>query len=156
MRTRIFALAVLATSGAGCGNELTQPSERTYVQVDYMGRAAIATVFLPTGQKDAYNQSVPTDQRSDYGASVIGFLTGVAGYTDADANGLADVLLPDILTIDLTAPSGYLNGRNPSDDVTTASLRLVFGPGTPLSDDNVDANDVPYPNTFPYLAQAHR
>jgi hypothetical protein len=65
-------------------------------------------------------------------------------------------VLPDILTIDLTQPSGYLNGRNPADDVTTASLMLVFGPGTALSDDNVDANDVAYPGTFPYLAVPHR
>ena len=63
--------------------------------------------------------------------------------------------MPDILTVNLAQVSAYLNGRVPEDDVTTASLMLIFGSGTPLSDDNVDANDKAYPSTFPYLATPH-
>lgn len=152
-----FALgAAISLALLGCnGTNLLAPSQSRFVQVDYMGRAAISTVFLPSGQKDSYNGSVPTGQRATYKPFVTGFLMNVAGYTQQDADALADVLLPDILTIDLDQPSTYLNGRLPEDDVTTASLTLVFGPGTGLSDDNVDTNDKAYPSTFPYLATPH-
>jgi hypothetical protein len=152
MPKHLLTFAAVALLATGCGNDLLDPTQLTYTQVDYVGRPAIATVFLPTAQKDAYNVSVPTEHRATYKPSVVNFLTGVAGYTAGDADALANVLMPDILTVDLSQPSGYLNGRLPADDVTTASLMLVFGPGTPLSDDNVDANDKPYPGTFPYLA----
>ncbi len=153
MRKYLFPVVVIALGTMACDDDpsFLEPGNTTYTQVDFMGRPAIATVFLPTSQKDSYNRSVPTEHRANFKASVKGFLTGVAGYTDADAESLANVLLPDILTVDLDAPSAYLNGRAPSDDVTTASLTLVFGPGTPLSDDNVDDNDRTYPTSFPYL-----
>ena len=153
MRATAGAVALVLVL-AGCDG-LLDPSTRTYAQVDYMGRPAIATVFLPTAQKDAYNQSTPSEHRATYKTFVVAFLTGVAGYSAADADALANVLMPDILTIDLSQASGYLNGRRPADDVTTASLMLVFGPGTPLSDDNVDDNDAAYPATFPYFAAPH-
>ncbi len=155
MRKQVLTAAAVALVAMGCGSDLLNPTQRTFAQVDYVGRPAIATVFLPASQKDAYNRSVPTDHRATYKSSVVNFLTGVAGYTSSDADALANVLMPDILTVDLSQPSGYLNGRLPADDVTTASLMLVFGPGTPLSDDNVSANDKAYPGTFPYLATAH-
>ena len=37
-------------------------------------------------------------------------------------------------------------------DVIDGELTLIFGAGTPLSSDNVDANDVPFLSSFPYLA----
>jgi len=53
-------------------------------------------------------------------------------------------------------------GRKLTDDVVTAGLQAIFGPlldpnnTTPaLADDHVDANDVPFGSTFPYLAAAH-
>lgn len=149
---RLFFLAALVFPAAGCGDNLLEPSMATFTQVDFVGRPAISTVFLPSSQKDPYNRSTPAEQRTAYKADVKNFLMTVAGYTDADAEALANVLLPDILTTDLSQPSAYLNGRLPGDDVTTASLMLVFGAGTPVSDDNVDTNDKPYPSTFPYLA----
>ncbi len=156
MRTYMLSVVALSLGGIGCdGDSFLDPGNATYTQVDFMGRPAIATVFLPTSQKDSYNRSIPTDQRASFKTSVKGFLMNVAGYTDADAESLANVLLPDVLTVDLDMPSAYLNGRTPSDDVTTASLTLVFGAGTGLSDDNVDDNDRPYPATFPYLATAN-
>src|SRR5437588_205103 len=43
----------------------------------------------------------------------------------AEANSLAQVLLPDILTYDYSSPKGYLNGRRLGDDVIDISLNLV-------------------------------
>ena len=53
---------------------------------------------------------------------------------------------------DTSAPTAFLNGRAPSDDEIDGELTLIFGAGTPLSSDNVDANDVPFLSSFPYLA----
>ncbi|MEE8116361.1 MAG: DUF4331 family protein [Gemmatimonadales bacterium] len=146
---------VALVAATACGDSPFQPSDQTFTQVDFMGRPAISTVFLPSAQKDPYNLSIPAQHRAGYKANVTGFLMTVAGYTQPDADALADVLLPDILTVDLSQPTAYLNGRGPADDVVTASLTLVFGPGTPVSDDNVDTNDKTLPTTFPYLATPH-
>jgi hypothetical protein len=157
MRIRsLLAGMAFAAVLTGCSDDdPVGPSPVSFTQVDYMGRAAISTVFLPSSAKDAYNLAAPAEHRATYKTHVVAFLTGVAGYTAAAADQLGDVLMPDILTVDLAQPSGYLNGRRPADDVTTASLMLVFGAGTPLSDDNVDDNDKPYPSVFPYLAAPH-
>lgn len=156
MRAHLLLSVGFLVGLAACGTDITEPSEQTFSQVDFIGRPAISTVFLPSSQKDAYNGSTPAEHSAAYKGSVKNFLTTVAGYTDAAAEDLANILLPDILTVDLNQPSAYLNGRRPQDDVTTGSLMLVFGPGTPLSDDNVDSNDKAYPSTFPYLATPHQ
>jgi hypothetical protein len=86
---------------------------------------------------------------------------------------LAAVLLPDELLVQSDkdpASAGWLTwalangwgGRKLSDDVVTAGLQAIFGPlldpnntTQALADDHVDANDVPFGSTFPYLAAAH-
>ncbi len=58
--------------------------------------------------------------------------------------------------------AGYPNGRRVSDDVTDISLRVVVGVLNPAFNifpnnrlgDGVNTNDVPYLETFPYLAPA--
>jgi hypothetical protein len=53
---------------------------------------------------------------------------------------------------------GFPDGRRLADDVTDISLRVVAGAlkgnNVPLGD-GVDHNDVPYLNTFPYVAPPH-
>src|SRR6185295_13888244 len=60
--------------------------------------------------------------------------------------------------------AGYPNGRRLSDDVTDIAARVVVGvlAGAPFNGfphnrigDGVNANDVPYRETFPYLGSAH-
>ncbi len=59
--------------------------------------------------------------------------------------------------------AGYPNGRRVSDDITDISLRVIAGalladfnvfPNNALGD-GVNSNDVPYQETFPYVAWAH-
>ena len=57
---------------------------------------------------------------------------------------------------------GFPNGRRVSDDVTDIALRVVAGvlagfSGAPYNSlgDGVNANDVPYQETFPYVAFAN-
>ena len=60
--------------------------------------------------------------------------------------------------------AGFPNGRRVLDDVTDIAARVVAGvlAGAPFDGfphnrigDGVNANDVPYRETFPYIAAAH-
>ena len=50
--------------------------------------------------------------------------------------------------------AGFPNGRRLQDDVIDTILTLVNN-GSPLGD-NVNANDVPFRDVFPYLASPHQ
>ena len=123
-------------------------------QEDRFGLPAIATVFIPTNLKDAYNEAPPAQDRANFKSLIVQKLVAF-GQTAAAADGLADALTPDIQPIDLSQPSGFLNGRKLDDDVITAELGLIFGSNAALNDDLVDANDQPFLPTFPYLAGPH-
>ena len=68
-------------------------------------------------------------------------------------NQLAAILLPDILTVDVSSPAGFLNGRKPADDVIDAELGLITEGF--VTTDCVGSNDVTFPSTFPFLAAPH-
>ena len=134
-------------------------------RIDQMGRPAINTVLIDDGSEDRFNLTRPRHQLSKFGDQVrdnLLFLSGLdgTGYTEAEAEGVAAVLLPDILTVDVSSTDPFLNGRGLPDDVIDTALTVVTGGlganGTPvLTSDCVDANDVAFPGTFPYLAPAH-
>ncbi|MFN0093534.1 MAG: DUF4331 family protein [Dehalococcoidia bacterium] len=118
-----------------------------WYQVDRMGRPAIATVFIPKEKKDGFNNSDPTRDAAIYTADVKAALDSLKSpATDA----LAGLLLPDILTFDLSKPNGYLNGRALADDVIDISLQAITGNAT--IGDGVNANDNAFSASFPYLA----
>jgi hypothetical protein len=127
------------------------PTPQTFMQLDRFGLPAINTVFIPSAQKQTYNQSVPANDRANFRDEALATLAAL-GVTGTPAEGLADAVLPDIQPINTSEPTAFLNGRAPSDDVIDGELTLIFGAGTPLSSDNVDANDVPFLSAFPYLA----
>ena len=157
---RALALVVAALILAGCESTtapmadplLSRFLNSEFSQSDRFGLPAIATVFIPTAKKDTYNQAEPANDPRDYGADVVAVLQAF-GHPNPEA--LAAALLPDILPIDVTQPSGFLNGRRLQDDVITAELMLIFGANAALNDDHVDANDVAFLSTFPYLASPH-
>ena len=111
--------------------------------IDRMGRPAIATVFIPEGQKDAFNQTKPQDDVAVWKSTLIATLTSLKSDP-----ALADALLPDILTFDTSKPLNFLNGRALADDVIDAELQLITG--NPAASDNV-ANDSTFLGNFPYL-----
>jgi len=106
-------------------------------------------VFIPTAERDAYNQGTPATDRANYTDEVVARLTAF-GHPDPAA--LAAALLPDVQPINTSLPTAFLNGRRLQDDVITAELGLIFGSNAALNDDHVDANDQPFLATFPYLA----
>jgi hypothetical protein len=150
-------------------------------QIDRMGRPAINTVFIPNNPfppdrvadgkpsgKSTFNHGTPATDVATWNGEVVDTLkflfslndpaTGLGGTDDPsdDAgkiSSLASVLLPDILTVDVSSPAGFLNGRKPSDDVIDAELGLVTEGF--VTTDCVGSNDVALPGTFPYLAAPH-
>lgn len=107
-------------------------------QVDRMGRPAINTVFIPSSAKNAYNEGQPKHDARDFSQYLGDF---------------APVLLPDVLTYDSGSNAGFLNGRQLADDVIDIELQIISG--DPTAGDCVDANNVPFPGAFPYLAPAN-
>ena len=160
--TRIARLGALAVVGAllGCQNaaepgaEMSVLMHQTLQQEDRFGLPAIATVFIPVDRKDAYNTASPSGDATTYKSLIVAKLMAF-GQDATSANALASALAPDMQPIDLSQPSGFLNGRKPSDDVITAELGLIFGSNAALNDDHVDTNDSPFLTAFPYLAGPH-
>lgn len=157
----------LGTDNIGVWARTLVKSDGEWVQVDRVGRPAISTVFIPNNPfeteepslKDAYNSANPADDVANFRAEIVDSLALLHSLNDAagddpsdDAakvNGLADILLPDILTVDLSQPTGFLNGRGLADDVIDAELGLITEGA--VTTDCVD-NDSQFSNKFPYLA----
>jgi len=147
-----------------------------WLQIDRQGRPAINTVFnITDGQKELTNLSSPRDDRSQMLArtkAVLGAFNNVLAanslntYSAGQIAAIAGILLPDELTYKVgdhhsfawfSGPVGlgnlHLNGRKPADDVINAEFGLVTD--FQINSDGVDANDVAFPPTYPYLAAPH-
>ena len=74
-------------------------------------------------------------------------------YTAAQQEGIANILLPDVLTFKVGMRGGFLNGRRPANDVIDAELSLLTNGN--ITTDGVNANDSPFLASFPYLAGPH-
>lgn len=128
--------------------------DERFVQQDRMGRPAINTVLVSTGNKAAFNAGEPRDDPANFGSDVIDHLIALDPLHDPVRAGiLASILLPDVLTFDTSVPSGFLNGRGLPDDVIDAELDLLTRGALPS--DCVDGNDVAFLDAFPYLAPPH-
>jgi len=174
-RLLVAAACAVAIVSAGCSDEnvvITNP-DRTYNQVQRLGNPLVSEVFLAKRDHGFHGATAPTIDVAAFTPIIRGFVNNVAGRDTTVGKTLAAVLLPDELIVQsdrATSTAGWLTwalangwgGRKLDDDVVTAGLQAVFGalldpsntsPG--LADDNVDANDVAFGTTFPYLAAAH-
>jgi hypothetical protein len=120
-------------------------------QVDRMGRPAINTATIPAAYKGSFNLFTPFNDTALFTGPMISDITHLYGVTTAYATTLAHELLPDLLTIDTSKASGFLNGRKLNDDVIDAEFKLLTNGA--LHGDRVD-NDSVFTNTFPYLGAA--
>lgn len=121
-------------------------------QDDQMGRPAINTVFNHGTAKNLFNATPPAQQRALFLSSFVSTLQTLGGYTASQATGIADILLPDILTYNYNNAGGFLNGRKLTDDVIDAELSLVSN-GAITSDFVGPHTD--YLNHFPYVGKPH-
>ena len=139
-------------------------------QIERMGRPAILTVFIPPNPfeagstaegnlEDQFNRTTPNRDQARWRNEVVNSLTLLYSLNDGtddpsdDAGkiqGLANVLLPDILTVDLSMATGFLNGRGLADDVIDAELGLITE-GL-ITTDCVN-NDSTFLSGFPYLGE---
>lgn len=152
-------------------DENTPATQQVYEQQDQMGRPAINTVFVSTGEKDMFNTTTPSAMGAAFGAKFKSKLLALnAGYTTnllgLTADQFTGVLATDVLNVSTTAPTTFydgtnlLTGRALGDDVIDVELILIFGgpdaganPG--LTSDKVNANDKAFLTSFPYLATPH-
>jgi len=128
-------------------------------QIDRMGRPAINTVFIPnnplepTGtepsMKNKFNAARPRNDQKRFRAEVVDTLKIFYVDDDETVNALADILLPDVLTVDTSNPAGFLKGRGLADDVIDAEYALVTN-GAVTTD--CVSNDSDFSDSFPYLA----
>jgi hypothetical protein len=138
-----------------------------YVNVDRQGLPAINTVLVPFARKKEYNHASPTDDAAGRFAADLVAALKAFGTNDANIAVLAGLAVTrgDILRLDTSAPNSgpqggtnaaarFPNGRRPVDDVIDGTLFIVTN-GSPLGD-NVNANDVPFRDTFPFLAPSHQ
>jgi hypothetical protein len=123
-----------------------------FVQIDRMAFPVANTVLNPTKLKDAFNRSVPSQ---DYLFREEAILHLVAINNDRTySQTLVDaVLFPDVLTLDVSKLTPFLNGRRPQDDVIDVVLQAA-SKGV-LQGDGVNQNDVPFLPDFPFFAPAH-
>lgn len=141
----------------------------TYMQVDQTGRPGISTVFIGANRKDEFNKITPSNMGASFKTDITNKLTAF-GFTQnalgQTKDQFASLLATDVLNVKLNGPTTFfdgtnvLTGRMPADDVIDTELLLIFGgpmgtanPG--LTKDNVNGNDKPFLNAFPYLATPH-
>jgi hypothetical protein len=120
--------------------------------VDQVGRPAINTALIASDRKDAFNTTPPSQQWEQFGAEVTAAIAGLSG-DPVYAAAVAQILVPDLLTVDFGDPGGFLNGRRLADDVIDVELG-VLSKGA-VTTDGVGANDAAFSSSFPYLAAAH-
>lgn len=168
------ALAVALAAACNDNNNGTAPNpDRVFNQVQRLGNPLVSEVFLAKRDHAFHGSTAPTIDVASFTPIIRSFADNVAGRDTSVGKTLAAVLLPDELLVQSDkdpASAGWLTwalangwgGRKLTDDVVTAGLQAIFGalldpnnttPG--LADDHVDANDVPFGTSFPYLAAAH-
>ena len=153
-------------------SELPVSPSTTFSQADQVGRPAINTVFVSSGNKDAFNTTIPGNMEAAFQQSFEDRLLALNGNysTNAlgqDATAFTTLLSNDVLNLATNGVTTFfdgenvLTGNNLTDDEIDVELLLIFGgpdgssnPG--LTSDNVDSNDLEFLNSFPYLAPAHQ
>ncbi len=173
------AVAVLGLGAAGCSDDNGPSTPKTYDQIQRLGNPLISEVLLSKASHPTHGTIGPDADAATIGPEILSFITGsgsVAGRSEAYANTLGSVLLPDVLVVQTNkAPSGAgwltwlplapfsngYGGRKLTDDVVDLALLAVFGDPfgadpdgaagkEALTTDNV-ASDSPISGTFPYL-----
>ncbi len=153
----------------------------TFIQQDRLARPVVNEVFASvTAQRHAINNRIqPNDDPHQIGRDIVQFMTGTAGRSRAITAVVQSVLVPDVMTADLsqTGPAAYLGvetngatggrfgGRKLQDDVVDMSLGVIFGNTISqlglapddgnaipsLTTDNVGPGSKGFTNSFPYL-----
>jgi hypothetical protein len=144
-------------------------------QVSRLAVPLVNEALIALQDKNAFNRGAPVDDVANFGGYILqpelpGLLTAVlgAGCADTPADGRLDIvgiLSPngttpaDLLRINIAQgqtyeQSGFPNGRRLADDVTDTLLTVLCNNDQPIGD-AVDANDLAFLDSMPYLASPH-
>ncbi len=136
--------------------------------LDRMGNPAVNVALVPFNRKDEYNAANTQDDAAGQFATGIVATLQALGTNPSNINTLAEiaVLHGDFLRLDVSIPNSgpggghnlaasFPNGRRLRDDVIDILLNVISN-GAIVTGDNVNANDVPLGNTFPFLAPPHQ
>lgn len=151
-------------------NDGTRTRSGDFVQVDRTAVPAINTALIPFPRKNEYNAATPVEDAAGvFAGSIVGTLTAL-GTNATNIGVLASVGVPDILRLNLATPNtslgfgerittpnytGFPNGRRPGDDTIDTLLYFITNQAL-LTGDNVNSNEVPIPNAFPFFAPPHQ
>lgn len=145
------------------------------MQVSRLGWPLVNEVIIPLKDNDKYNRSQPQDDVANFGAYILdpevpklldavlgagcaptpsGGRTDTVGLLAPDGTMPADLLRIHISADQTNAQPHFPNGRALADDVTDTLLTVACNNGSHIGD-GVDANDLPFTTTFPYLASPH-
>ena len=136
--------------------------------LDRMGNPAVNVALVPFNRKDEYNAAnTQDDANGQFAAAIVATLQAL-GTNSSNINTLAQVAVVhgDMLHLDVSIPNSgpggghnpaasFPNGRRLRDDTIDILLNIITN-GALTTGDNVDANDVPLGNTFPFLAPPHQ
>jgi hypothetical protein len=142
-----------------------RPNERApFRTIDRMGNPAVNVALVPFNRKDEYNAATTQDDADGQFAGDIVATLQALGTNPSNINILAGVAVVhgDFLRVDVSIPNtgtggggnpeaSFPNGRRLRDDVIDILLNIISN-GAIVTGDNVNANDVPLGNTFPFLA----
>ena len=179
------AAGLAALALAGCGSSSSDGggggSTQTFTQVDRLARPAVNEVFasVANNRHQINDQDSPVNDKTQLANDIQAFMVGTAGRSQAITNVVKSVLVPDVMTADLSqggnaaylgvetggATGGTFGGRKLTDDVVDTSLGVIFGSTVPtlglapddgkeiptLTSDNVGDGAKHFTNTFPYL-----
>jgi hypothetical protein len=138
--------------------------EGQFRTVDRVGNPAVNVALVPFNRKDEYNAATTQDDANGRFANSIVATLQALGTNSSNINTLAQVAVVhgDFLHLDVTIPNhgpgggnnagaSFPNGRRVGDDVIDTLLTIITN-GALTTGDNVNGNDVPLGNTFPFLA----
>jgi len=163
-RTQRLKTAASKKSGQSVVPRKKRLPPRLFQNLDRMGNPAVNVALVPFERKNEYNlASSEDDAKGKFAESIIGMLMKL-GTSQANINVLAQVAVQkgDLLRLDLgkansgpgggnNAAAAYPNGRRLGDDTIDTILTIVTN-GAITTGDNVNANDVPLRDTFPFFA----
>jgi hypothetical protein len=141
------------------------------VTVDRIGNPAVNDLLIPFNKKNLYNTGTPREDALGRFAPDIVETLSELGTNVTNIDNLADVVVTfgDLLQLETNAASkpntgtgggnlagsGFPNGRRLRDDTLDTLLNIVTN-GAVTTGDNVNANDVPLQNSFPFVALPHQ
>ncbi|HEY3879283.1 MAG TPA: DUF4331 family protein [Trebonia sp.] len=117
------------------------------IQVDRGGHPTINPFINPNNVKNTYNLRQPADDIANY-LPLWSKLLETSGYSPAEAEAAARIVLPDILRYDRTKPAAYPNGRTLTDDCF--SHRFAWLTNGKVGPDGLKPHD-DLLGEFPYL-----